>query len=278
MRIIDYPRTDTLSDNDVLVIDGEKGTGSVKVGDLGLTVPDPSWIVRRNTYRGKNLGSEFTQEQKNAISSGTFDDLYIGDYWKIQDNEWLIADINYWDGYPNHLAIVPVFNMYETRMNSTSSYSYGYTGCEMYLNNLKNALTTIKNIFGSNILTHSEVLVNAVANDGTSGSSINVDVEICLMTEPMIYGFRNAGSTNDGTQNEGQMANSYTIDYSQLASFRLNPKLIKLLDKDKNDYVTYWLRDVGAINKVVYIDEHGAAHKGNPVLGAGVRPVFGITG
>ena len=34
-------------------------------------------------YRGKNLGSSVTQEQWNAIEAGTFDDLYIGDYWVI---------------------------------------------------------------------------------------------------------------------------------------------------------------------------------------------------
>ena len=34
-------------------------------------------------YRGNNLGSSVTEEQWNAIQSGTFEDLYIGDYWTI---------------------------------------------------------------------------------------------------------------------------------------------------------------------------------------------------
>ena len=34
-------------------------------------------------FRGKNLGTSITSEQWSAISSGTFDDLFIGDYWVI---------------------------------------------------------------------------------------------------------------------------------------------------------------------------------------------------
>ena len=34
-------------------------------------------------YRGKSLGSTVTTAQYSAINAGTFDDLYIGDYWTI---------------------------------------------------------------------------------------------------------------------------------------------------------------------------------------------------
>lgn len=34
-------------------------------------------------YRGKSLGSTVTTAQYAAIKAGTFDDLYIGDYWTI---------------------------------------------------------------------------------------------------------------------------------------------------------------------------------------------------
>ena len=34
-------------------------------------------------YRGKNLGNAFTAAQSAAIRAGTFDDMYVGDYWPI---------------------------------------------------------------------------------------------------------------------------------------------------------------------------------------------------
>lgn len=37
-------------------------------------------------YRGKNLGTSITDAQLSAIRNGTFDDLYIGDYWVLPIN------------------------------------------------------------------------------------------------------------------------------------------------------------------------------------------------
>ena len=55
-------------------------------------------------YRGRNLGSEITEAQYAAISSGTFDNLWVGDYWYLdipgftQKTFARIADINYFNG------------------------------------------------------------------------------------------------------------------------------------------------------------------------------------
>ena len=42
-------------------------------------------------YRGKSLGSTVTTAQYAAIKAGTFDDLYIGDYWTIGGVNYRIA-------------------------------------------------------------------------------------------------------------------------------------------------------------------------------------------
>ena len=47
-------------------------------------------------YRGKNLGTSVTTAQYNAIKAGTFDDLYIGDYWVINGVTWRIAAFDYY--------------------------------------------------------------------------------------------------------------------------------------------------------------------------------------
>ena len=47
-------------------------------------------------FRGKNLGSSVTSAQWAAIQAGTFDDLYIGDYWTINGVEWVIVAFDYY--------------------------------------------------------------------------------------------------------------------------------------------------------------------------------------
>ena len=52
--------------------------------------------AHNSIYRGKYLGSSVTAEQYTAISSGTFEDLYIGDYWTIGGVNYRIAAFNYY--------------------------------------------------------------------------------------------------------------------------------------------------------------------------------------
>ena len=47
-------------------------------------------------YRGKSLGSTVTTAQYAAIKAGTFDDLYIGDYWTIGGVNYRIAAFDYY--------------------------------------------------------------------------------------------------------------------------------------------------------------------------------------
>lgn len=62
-------------------------------------------------FRGRNLGSVITDAQWQAISSGSFDDLFIGDYWVINGKTYIIVDINYYLGFStcsnkNHLVLM----------------------------------------------------------------------------------------------------------------------------------------------------------------------------
>ena len=46
--------------------------------------------MHRNIFRGKDLGSSITDAQVSAIRDGTFDDLYVGDYWVMPSYENLV--------------------------------------------------------------------------------------------------------------------------------------------------------------------------------------------
>lgn len=49
---------------------------------LGNLTYDNAW-AHNSVYRGKNLGSAFTDEQSAAIRAGTFKDIYVGDSWQF---------------------------------------------------------------------------------------------------------------------------------------------------------------------------------------------------
>ena len=62
-------------------------------------------------FRGKNLGTSVTQGQWTAIQNGTFDDLYIGDYWVIGGFNWRIAAFDYYlncgdASFTSHHAVI----------------------------------------------------------------------------------------------------------------------------------------------------------------------------
>lgn len=152
-----------------------------------------SVIMRRNIYRGKNLGTSVTPAQKTAITTGTFEDMYVGDYWVINGVIWRIADINYWYNCgdtsftKNHLVMVPDSPLYATKMNETDITTGGYVGSKMYTEGLNQAKTTIQTAFRDLLLTHREILINAVTNGYPSGGAwLNSTVE--LMNEIMVYG------------------------------------------------------------------------------------------
>lgn len=230
-----------------------------------------SAINHRNVYRGKNLGSSVTAAQKAAIQNGTFDDLFIGDYWVIGGVTWVIADMDYFlrcgdtDFTKHHLVIVPASSLYNGQMNATNTTEGGYVGSVMYKTGLDNAKAKFKAAFGSMLLTHRTYLVNAVANGKPSGGAW-FDETVALMNEVMAYGTHFFEPANDGTT----IPTKYSVCNSQLALMQLNPKMIKTRE-------TYWLQNVVSSAYFAGVGHGGAADYFGASGSFGVRP-YGIIG
>ena len=101
-------------------------------------------------FRGANLGTSVTDAQYQAIQAGTFDDLYIGDYWVINGVTWEIAAFDYYYGCgdtafnKHHAVIVPRSILYNHAMNSTNTTAGAYAGSLMYTEGLEQAKTQIQ--------------------------------------------------------------------------------------------------------------------------------------
>ena len=276
-KITDLSRATKPTSSDLLLVETSNGTRAMTYEDLvnpaiGEAEENAALnLDNRNTYRGKNLGSSVTAAQKTAIQNGTFDDLFIGDYWTIGGVKWLIADMDYWYNCgdtaftKHHLVIIPETTLYSARMNATSTTEGGYVNSEMYKTGLNNAKTTVTSAFGSMVLTHRELLVNAVSNGKpTAGEWCDSTVEI--PNECMIYGHLHFSPTSDGST----VPYIYTIDKTQLSLFALRPQLIV------NRASSYWLRDVVSSACFAIVDRHGRAACSGATTSLGVRPVFAI--
>lgn len=235
-----------------------------------------SWIpavtpeAHRNIFRGKNLGTVITPEQKQAISSGTFDDLFIGDYWTINGTVYVIADMNYWlntgdtSFNKQHLVMVTRTNMYNHVMNDENTTTGGYVGSKMYTEGLNQAKTTIQGAFGEMLLTHRDYLINAVSG-GYPSAGAWFDSTVELMNEIMVYGSHiyTPGSTGSLTPTR------YTINKQQLALYNLDPKSV-------NNRQYFWLRDIVTSASFAVVRTNGLADLLAASYSYGVRPVFAI--
>lgn len=251
---------------------GDATIAATLVRGEGLTHLIPNNAGAHNAiYRGKNLGAAVTDAQYAAISAGTFEDLFIGDYWTINSVNWRIAAFDYWlhcgdiECTTHHVVIVPDTMLSACNMNSTNVTTGGYVGSDFYTGSNSNtgkatAVSKINAAFGSShILTHREALTNAVT-DGKPTSVGWYDSTVELMNEAMVYGAHFFESWAD-----------YTIDKTQLPLFAHDPSRIIII------HVNWWVRGVVAATDFALVD--GGGRCSHVIAGGnncGVRPAFGI--
>ena len=219
-------------------------------------------------YRGNYLGTSVTTEQYTAISAGTFDDLYIGDYWTIGGVNYRIGAFDYFlhtgdiECTTNHVLLVPDTCLYNAAMNSTNTTAGGYVGSAMYKSNLEKAKTTIKSAFSGHVLKHRIYLTNAVAN-GRASNGAWCDSEVDLMCEQMVYRSGIFLPVSDGSN----VPANYRVEKSQLPLFQHEPSRIC-------NRTAWWLRDVISDSSFSDVANDGNGHYYLASNSRGVRPAF----
>lgn len=222
-------------------------------------------------YRGKSLGSSVTTAQYSAISAGTFDDMYIGDYWTIGGVNYRIAAFDYYlncgdtSCTKHHVVLVPDTCLYNHVMNDTNITTGAYVGSKMYTEGLEQAKTTIKAAFSGHVLSKRIYLSNATAN-GKASAGAWCDSEVDLMCEHMVYGNGVFSPVSDGTT----VPNNYRVEKSQLPLFQHEPSRIC-------NRASWWLRDVISASYFAYVYSYGNANYYGASYSFGVRPAFCIS-
>ena len=243
---------------------------SRNIGTVTFHLPEKNTQYENVTLTA-DVGGGVSSAQKAAIKDGSFDNLYIGDYWVINDVTWRIADMDYFlrcgdtDFTSHHLVIVPDTQLYTGKMNEAHTTEGGYVGSLMYKSGLDQAKTAIAAAFGNLVTTHRDYFCNAVSNGRPSGGAW-FDSTVELMSERMVYGNAVFAPVSDGST----VPASYTTGKSQFALFRMAPRYI-------SNRQWYWLRVVVSATNFACVNNHGNADYNNAGYVYGVRPYFVIS-
>lgn len=245
------------------------GRTTIAATDLIVTATATNGAgVHNSIFRGKSLGSSITEAQSAAIRAGTFDDLYIGDYWIINNVKYVIAAFDYYlhtgntECTTHHIVVVPEKALYQAQMNDSNTTEGAYVGSAMYKTNLNSAKSTILAAFGSShLLSIRQYFQNAMANSIPTGG-IWADATVFLMSEMNVYGCRIYGAVINATN----WPTLYTTDNRQYPYFAMDNII-----QTRNDF---WLRDVCSATAFALVDSHGGANGYYASASLGVRPAF----
>ena len=270
MKISEYSGINHLSKSDIFLVDGVDGTRTINVQDAILSMLHlMSSENHRSVVRGKFLGNVLTTEQKAAIQNGTFDNLWLGDYWTINGVNWRIVDFDYWSHRgdtpltKHHLAIMPDNNIDTGYMNSTDVTTGGYAGSAMHATVLDNAKNIIEAAFPGAVLTRREQFTNSMATGGYPNSSNWYDSDVELPNEVMMFGCYIQTPANTGDSHKRTPTN-----FGQLAFLRACPWFIV---KEWS-----WLRDPVSSSEFAIVTSNGLSTRLPASTVCGIRPVFAI--
>ena len=266
--LTEYPATSRPKKNDIFIIDGPNGTRKLSMAEAAIELAGMiSPINHRNIWRGKYLGNAVTAAQKAEIANGTFDEIFIGDYWTISGIDWSVADMDYFyrtgdtELTKHHLVIIPRLCLYTHVMNDAHSTEGGYANSKMRASGLDEAKAKFTEAFGDMIITHRELFTNAVTNGKPSGGAW-MDATVELMNEIMVYGTTVFTPGCDGAT----IPYLYTTNKIQLAAFQLNPAFITVRGQ------WYWLRDVVSSTGFARVGGYGDAYYDGAAFACCVRP------
>ena len=246
-----------------------------------------------SVFRGINLLSKYSLADIYAkIAAGTFEDLYIGDYFDItitasgyaqETVRCLIAgfDCYLYNGdtaLTKHHAVIVPQNSFKTpaKMNETNTSEGGYAGSVLHTTEIPKYDEALGTVFGAHLLMHRALLTNKISATGNSMAGAGFtgyasgwawsDCKARLMTEIELYGSTVWSSSGYDTG----------TGKSQLPLFSLAPEYIRagLGGTSHSGRDTFWLSAVASATYFAYCNVSGLAYYLSASSGLGVRPLF----
>lgn len=202
--------------------------------------------AHNSIFRGKNLGSSITTAQNTAIKNGTFEDMYVGDYWVINGVNWRIAGFNLCQDEAstpvNHVVIVPdSIAPLSYTINSSNTKYYGQTAMHTTYMPTNIFQNWINSVFDPNTNRYMKFLVCSFIEVSGAVTLKNELVYCESLSEIQLYGTHKLGTSAPDIYPSNALSPNYLKSEpdSQFPLFRLCPSLIAINNN-------FWLRDVYA--------------------------------
>ena len=286
------PVTDMGQDITVNGTSADSATGDITLGYSIYSPTDFNAYPHNGIYRGKNLGT-FTSTAEletflsnHEIATGNFTDLYLGDYFTIQDGtykaNWMIAgfDTEFYKGRlidgssdvpwinQHHITLIPRIPLFNAQMNSTNTTSGGYKGSAMHTSTLPTVVSNLQTVLGTHLLKRYALLSSAVDTTrsnmyGTAGGASSswawTEVYATLPSEVQIYGSTIWSSSGYDTGEACMKLPVFNfINHIQFSRWH------------------FWLRGVASSSDFCDANSHGYANTWDASSSSGVRPVICI--
>lgn len=189
------------------------------------------------TYRGQNLGS-FNETFAGDIKNGTFYNMWVGDYFVVNNHTYKIAGFNYKCGHEentnlaNHLIMITdVLSTQE--MNSYDTTEGGFAGTSLFKNYFPKIEKQLQTDFGNHLLTFNSYLSTSIDSNGAPNNGQWYSLKACMCNSAMWWGKPSTYSSN---------ANSTKFNIGdetdQLPIMKLHT------DEQKSGGQAVWLRDI----------------------------------
>ena len=187
-------------------------------------------------YVGASLGA-FNDDYAERVKNGTFKDMWVGDYFTVNNHVYKIAGFNYKCnhegnlGLGNHLIMITDV-LTSHAMNETNTTAGGFAGSSMLKDEIPAVEKQLATDFGDHLLKFKSYLSTSVDSSGAPNGGQWYELTACLCNSVMWWG----SPQNSNSQN-GQKYNIGDED-TQLPIMKLNSN-----EQGSNDHWV-WLRDV----------------------------------
>lgn len=254
------------ANNDFVMTFNDHSESKTRLRDAFYSIVPDGAQTHNNIFRGWNLGA-LTSTHIANIQNGSFKDMFIGDYFSINNSNYVIAGINtkhlHGDhaSLGNHLLLMPDrFSKLEDGtvmtgdgktthyMSDTDTTAGGFANTKLYKTHMPSIQRKLEADFGSHLLTFRDVVSTHVDNSGAPDQAEWRDVKLGIPNEVMVYGTILNGNNKNGSWN------NIGDDDVQLPLFRLNPDEVT-----NHKAASFWLRDVGSASRFASVGNFGDA-------------------
>ena len=206
------------------------------IGEYGK-VATANANIHNAIYRGQRLGS-FNETFASYIKDGTFNNMWVGDYFVVNNHTYKIAGFNYKCGHEentgltNHLIMITDV-LSRQAMNSSDTAVGGFAGTELFKNYFPQIESQLQTDFGNHLLTFKSYLSTSIGSNGAPNNGQWYSLKACMCNSAMWWGSPSQYSNNaNGTKfNLGD-------ETEQLPIMKLHT------DEQKGGSNWTWLRDI----------------------------------